>query len=412
MLSQIPESQQTIKILILSANPRGTSKLRLDEEKREIKEGLRRSKYREQFTLETLEAVRSRDIHRAILDYEPNIIHFSGHGTGEEGLALEDEIGEVKLVDADTLAELFELFAMQVECVILNACYSEVQANAIVQHIPYVIGMTQAIGDKAAIEFAVGFYDALGAGKTVEFSQKLGCNAIRRAGIAEHLIPVLIKKPDIEENQAENNSNLGRKTFSDHKYNGELVCINLRFYENSEVCRIQQIGIELDIAFGEVEEVFPYRNQFLGRVKSYIRFGIKHGKLCLVLNNGVIPLNQRQLNSDPQGVWQVRTTGIETNPVWEFETRGQPPVLGGSRCHENLGIMNLSGTNCVVQATFKAQINNNDLEIMAQDGAWGNNDTPQVIATKRSLFFKRFVKPRLSDYLSRVVLEYDSAIIS
>jgi hypothetical protein len=33
-----------------------------------------------------------------------------------------------------------------------------VQAEAIVKHIPYVIGMSKAIGDKAAIEFAVGFY--------------------------------------------------------------------------------------------------------------------------------------------------------------------------------------------------------------------------------------------------------------
>jgi hypothetical protein len=35
---------------------------------------------------------------------------------------------------------------------------SQVQAEAIAQYIPYVIGMNQAIGDKAAIEFAVGFY--------------------------------------------------------------------------------------------------------------------------------------------------------------------------------------------------------------------------------------------------------------
>ncbi len=193
MSSQIPKWQQTIRILILSANPKGTSKLRLDEEMREIKEGLRRSKYREQFSLETAEAVRYRDIHRAILDYEPNIIHFSGHGAGEEGLMFEDETGQVKLVDGSALAGLFELFADQIECVVLNACYSKIQAEAIAQYIPYVIGMNLAIGDKAAIEFAVGFYDALGAGRTVEFAKKLGCNAIRMAGITEHLTPVLIK---------------------------------------------------------------------------------------------------------------------------------------------------------------------------------------------------------------------------
>lgn len=76
----------------------------------------------------------------------------------------------------------------------LNGCYSEVQANAIAQQINYVVGMNQAIGDKAAIEFAVGFYDALGAGRPIEFAYKLGCSAIRMAGIDEHLTPVLLKK--------------------------------------------------------------------------------------------------------------------------------------------------------------------------------------------------------------------------
>jgi len=53
--------------------------------------------------------------------------------------------------------------------------------------------MNQAIGDRAAIEFAVSFYDALGVGRDVEFAYKLGCNAIQIAGIPEHLTPVLKK---------------------------------------------------------------------------------------------------------------------------------------------------------------------------------------------------------------------------
>jgi hypothetical protein len=81
--------------------------------------------------------------------------------------------------------------------VLLNACYSVLQAEAIALHIPYVIGMNQAVGDAAAREFAVGFYDALGAGRTIEFAYKFACNSIRMAGIAEHLTPVLLTKQDI-----------------------------------------------------------------------------------------------------------------------------------------------------------------------------------------------------------------------
>ncbi|GAB1540743.1 hypothetical protein NUACC21_34120 [Scytonema sp. NUACC21] len=184
-------------ILILAANPRNSVPLRLDEEVREIDAGLTRSKNRDQFILEQKWATRPRDVQRAMLDISPQIVHFSGHGVGDDGLALEDETGQAKLVSTEALAGLFELFASQVECVLLNACYSEVQARAIAQYIPYVIGMSQAVGDSAAREFAVGFYDALGAGKSIEVAYKFGCSSIRMAGIAEALTPVLIKKSEV-----------------------------------------------------------------------------------------------------------------------------------------------------------------------------------------------------------------------
>jgi GUN4-like/CHAT domain len=185
------------KILILSANPKGTTPLRLGEEVREIHDGLQRAMHRDRFVLEQKWAVRPRDIQRAMLDLNPQIVHFSGHGTEDEGLVFEDETGSAKLVDGEALAELFDLFAEQVECVVLNSCYSEVQASAIAQHIPYVVGMKKAIGDRAAIEFAVGFYDALGAGRSVEFAHKFGGVAIRLAGIPEQLTPILHKKSHI-----------------------------------------------------------------------------------------------------------------------------------------------------------------------------------------------------------------------
>ena len=188
---------QTRNILLLSANPKNTSQLRLGDEMRDVKEGLKLSENRDRFSISAAEAVRPRDIRRAILTYKPHIIHFSGHGSPEEGLLFEDETGAAKFVDAEALAGLFELFANQVECVVLNACYSKYQALEIARHINYVVGMSQEIEDKAAIEFAVGFYDGLGAGEDYNFAYKLGCNAISLAGIKQHLIPELILATDV-----------------------------------------------------------------------------------------------------------------------------------------------------------------------------------------------------------------------
>ena len=182
-------------ILLLSANPTNTSRLRLDKEVREIDEGLRRANNREQFKLEQRWAVRLRDFYRAILDTQPQIVHFCGHGTGEDGIILENDANQIEYIQADTLANMFKVFAKNgVECIVLNACYSEVQAEAISQHINYVIGMNQAIGDRAAINFAVAFYDALGAGQDIEFAFELGCSQINRN---EQQTPIIKKKPNL-----------------------------------------------------------------------------------------------------------------------------------------------------------------------------------------------------------------------
>jgi len=187
----------TRKILMMTANPTDTATLKLAEEVSAIHEGLSAAQHRDQFQFVTKNNLNIRELRRMMLKESPQIVHFSGHGKGESGIALQDDSGKAQMVTGEALAGLFELFADSVECVVLNACYSKIQAKAIAQHIRYVIGMNNAVGDKAACEFAVGFYDALGAGKEIPFAFKIACNAIQLAGIKdEHLLPVLLTNPN------------------------------------------------------------------------------------------------------------------------------------------------------------------------------------------------------------------------
>lgn len=184
-----------IKVLFLASNPSDTVQLNLERELREIREKLQMARQRDNFVLEARGAVRPGDVTQAFFDIEPHIVHFSGHGTIEGDLCFEGVDGKLKTVQPEALAALFEMEAERVQCVILNACYSRIQAEAIVQHIPYVIGMSGEIGDEASIIFSVGFYKALGANRTVEQAYKAGCVEIRLEGIPEHLAPVLqVKK--------------------------------------------------------------------------------------------------------------------------------------------------------------------------------------------------------------------------
>ena len=181
------------KVLFLASSPLDQARLRLDKEVREVREGLKRSTHRDSFELIHWFAAKISDLRRGLLDHSPQIVHFAGHGD-DDGILVEGDNGRAVQVPVVALADLFELCQRHVECVILNACQSEAQAEAIAEHIRYVIGMSAGIEDQAAIEFAVGFYDALGAGKEIEDAFRFARNAIALEGIPGARTPVLIRR--------------------------------------------------------------------------------------------------------------------------------------------------------------------------------------------------------------------------
>lgn len=170
-------------ILVLASNPKDTSNLDLDREIRGIREGLRQSPHRDQFAIDWRGAVRPVDLRRALLEVEPQIVRFCGHGNGDDGLVLEDDLGQSQMVSSEALSNLFSVFSQQVECIILNSCYSEIQANDLIQHINYVIGMSQEMPDEAAIVFSLGFYEALAAGRSIDDAYQLGCSAMMQTEV-------------------------------------------------------------------------------------------------------------------------------------------------------------------------------------------------------------------------------------
>lgn len=189
------ETATKLRILFLAANPSDRTRLRLDRELRDIREELAMAGYRERFDLQTRGAVRAKDMVRALLELEPAYVHFSGHGTADGAICVEASDGTSHEIDPDALAALFAAAGEKVQCVLLNACFSENQALAIAPHVPFVIGMHTTISDEAAIAFATGFYRALGAGKGIPVAFELGIVELKLFGIAEHETPVIVQCP-------------------------------------------------------------------------------------------------------------------------------------------------------------------------------------------------------------------------
>ena len=187
-----------IKVLFLSSNPEGTPALKLDEEARLIIQKIRASEYRDVLKLETLWAVQPDDLLQALNEHKPQIVHFSGHGSESGEIVLMDNNRQAKPVSAEALKMLFTTLKDNIRVVVLNACYSEKQAQAISEVIDCVVGMNTAIGDEAAIVFAASFYRAIGFGRSIKDAFDQGKAAIMLEGIPESSTPQLLIRKGID----------------------------------------------------------------------------------------------------------------------------------------------------------------------------------------------------------------------
>lgn len=179
--------KQTVAILLVCANPRGTDALRLGEEERALREALRLSTQRDKFTIRVLNATTIDDLRRALLRDAYNIVQFSGHAS-RHGLQFEDAVGNIAEPDSEALAELLQRRGVQT--VVLNACDSLSVGLAATARLEHTIAMTGPITDESAIEFTRGFFDALGEGLDVAkaFDEGVACCKLKRLPVSAVLL--------------------------------------------------------------------------------------------------------------------------------------------------------------------------------------------------------------------------------
>jgi uncharacterized repeat protein (TIGR01451 family) len=185
-----------VKVLILAANPPDTETLRIDQEIREIQRTIRSGKDRDNIEVRIQLAVGPADISQALLDDEPRLVHFAGHGGGPDGsIAAEDDYGLARIIPVDGLAHLFRDFGASVGCILVNACDTELLARELSAVVPYAIGMRQPVRDRSSIRFSTGFYQALAAGKSIEEAFQLGVIMLEMTPIGSDAgAPVLFRR--------------------------------------------------------------------------------------------------------------------------------------------------------------------------------------------------------------------------
>ncbi|WP_172635356.1 CHAT domain-containing protein [Saprospira grandis] len=179
-LDEVDKNINTLNtILFLSASPNGLTPIRVDIEESEIRSKIKGSKFRNTLILETRTAITTDIISESILEIEPNIVHFSTHGENDN-ILIEGKNGTHEQLSASNLNRLLKK-SDNIECIVLNACYSEKVAKIISTKGYYVIGVSNVISDDNAIAFSKGFYIAIGSGKDISSAFDVGRASLKQA---------------------------------------------------------------------------------------------------------------------------------------------------------------------------------------------------------------------------------------
>jgi CHAT domain-containing protein len=178
-----------VRVLILTAQPGSLGpglsslpRLQLDQEVRQIQAAIRRGPFGREFEVVTLPAARTQDLSWGLLEHEPEILHFSGHGD-QGAIYVERPDGTAWPITGEMLARLFRIFkGGRLRCVVLNACETGGEAEPIAQEVGAAVVRPDKVPDQAALIFAEHFYQGLGYGRTLQDAFDLGCWQVEADG--------------------------------------------------------------------------------------------------------------------------------------------------------------------------------------------------------------------------------------
>jgi hypothetical protein len=187
-------------ILFLSANPKQSSGLALDNECAAIERELRLTPLRDDFAFHSKWAVTVDDMMRHLGELHPTIIHFSGD-SGDGGIQLQGDGDAAQLVTGRALTMMIKSTAASARVVVLNACYSEPQADAVRSVVDCVVGMAGKTSPAAARSFAVAFYRALGNGTSVGNAIDQAVATLAAKGMPEEVVPHCVTRDGIDRYQ-------------------------------------------------------------------------------------------------------------------------------------------------------------------------------------------------------------------
>lgn len=153
------------KILYLSSSPDNLNQLKVDEEFRAIYENLNENF----FKIQSVSKTKISDIQAIIYESQPDIIHFSGHGSSEDIFLETDESRSAGVLKPGFI-RIFQNLRKKPELLFLNACQTYDNLEDLKYVIDFVIATDSKVPDLKARMFARNFYRFLSLGASIKSS--------------------------------------------------------------------------------------------------------------------------------------------------------------------------------------------------------------------------------------------------
>jgi CHAT domain-containing protein len=172
-----------LRVLVATASPHGHPALDVEAEADAVQEALAPLATRGQAQVKVLHHVQVTTLRSTLREYNPHVLHFSGHGAvGLDGgaLLLEDEAGDAALLSARQLRIMLQRPGADVRLAVLNACLTargepveaaafDAQRRALLgvgpalvrARLGAVVAMQFSLSDASARLFARDFYDTV-----------------------------------------------------------------------------------------------------------------------------------------------------------------------------------------------------------------------------------------------------------
>jgi hypothetical protein len=155
-----------LKILMVAASPKDTTKLALEQEYVLLRNRMSQNLEAANCELLFKWAARPLDLQIALKHNKPHVIHFAGHAN-REGIWLEDDERKSLPLSKEMLAILLDAGRPELRLVVLNACSSAQQLDKLREVVDFIIGTRAPVRDEVALSFTAHFYESVAVGDSV-----------------------------------------------------------------------------------------------------------------------------------------------------------------------------------------------------------------------------------------------------